>query len=572
MSTRSGAPYLAPPLEQSSTNLSSQAPNHDPLEDSSSILSPQLMGVTPADEILSSSRPSSRASLYVERDIETIYTEFCQIRGQELADLSTSQLDSSFRSVELLISELQVILNENPDLIGTAFDCSISLKELLETLTTLRFGPFESSRPEFSLPPNFNEIDFTNEVHCFIGALEDTMIQTVTKRIAREYSKYSLYCTSSNLELKRKVHALQRNLNTIFLSKQDLDTQVAHLSRDFITLKGSLSNLSTDFASLSSSTPSPSLSEKLDTLTTALVSLTARVSKIEQSSSLTGLHSQLDDVLKRVASLETLQLNSDSASVLRTSRITPQLFNDNIGQTSPQTISIPKSTSPVGASGLPSNPSVDLNRTLPLAGLNSAGRDDDQESLISSSSQSQSRLYQRLKEKANVNIALANKITSKDIANASKAETIEILNISLKRIACVKTELGSLTQQLSALDSPDENLLDLIESALISIFKWEDTVDDLQRKHYLHLSAEKSLLKKVDLKRFSGDVEGDTIYEFLSTFNNQTDSHCSPADKATLLYSTYLGDDIRKEVEAFKSSFQDMSNFLIGRYGDVRKT
>ena len=92
-----------------------------------------------------------------------------------------------------------------------------------------------------------------------------------------------------------------------------------------------------------------------------------------------------------------------------------------------------------------------------------------------------------------------------------------------------------------------------------------------QRKaNHLHLSSEKSLLKSVNLPKFDASPYGQTVYTFLATFFRFAEKACSPADQALLIYTTYLSDPIKREVESFQDSIDRIKDHLIDRYGDLR--
>ena len=84
------------------------------------------------------------------------------------------------------------------------------------------------------------------------------------------------------------------------------------------------------------------------------------------------------------------------------------------------------------------------------------------------------------------------------------------------------------------------------------------------------MSSEKNLLKSIDLPIFDGSPYGQTIYTFLSTFFRFAEKACSPADQALLIYTTYLSDPIKREVESFQDDINKIKDHLIDRYGDLR--
>ena len=100
--------------------------------------------------------------------------------------------------------------------------------------------------------------------------------------------------------------------------------------------------------------------------------------------------------------------------------------------------------------------------------------------------------------------------------------------------------------------------------------KWQFTLDSLQKKYYLHLNASQSLLKEVDLQKFDGNFNSQTIYYFLDTFNTLTEGTTDPERKAKLLFNTYLAPNIQKLVEPYQNSFKDMTDILIKDFGEIQ--
>ena len=112
--------------------------------------------------------------------------------------------------------------------------------------------------------------------------------------------------------------------------------------------------------------------------------------------------------------------------------------------------------------------------------------------------------------------------------------------------------------------------MDYIEGLLHNTQRWELALSDLKRKYYLHLN-EKSLLKSVDLQKFDGSYEKDTVYSFLSIFFKLTACACTPIEQAALLYNSYLAVNIQREVEPLKNSIEAIKEYLISHYGDMRE-
>ena len=136
-----------------------------------------------------------------------------------------------------------------------------------------------------------------------------------------------------------------------------------------------------------------------------------------------------------------------------------------------------------------------------------------------------------------------------DIASSTKAEVIELVSYESKQLAKLRLEFNSFEQKAEKLNCEDEELLDFIDTVNKKAMSWEKALGHLRKANYLHLSTEKSLLKRVELAMFTGSHSEDTVYQFLSTFNRLSQAVCSPEDQACLLFNTYLSPSIQREVE-----------------------
>ncbi len=166
-------------------------------------------------------------------------------------------------------------------------------------------------------------------------------------------------------------------------------------------------------------------------------------------------------------------------------------------------------------------------------------------------------------------ISLAKRIIDINIVNSSKADTLKLVSFDAKKLSSYKTDLKKYQINLQSIVC--SQTLDLIDATLIEIEQWENTLNDLQKQYYMHLSSERSLLTLVDLKPFDGSVEGDTVYHFLNIFNTLADACHGPNEKAQLLFKSYLSDSLKVEVEPYLPHFQEMSAYLLSRFGDPRK-
>ena len=161
-------------------------------------------------------------------------------------------------------------------------------------------------------------------------------------------------------------------------------------------------------------------------------------------------------------------------------------------------------------------------------------------------------------------------ITGFDLSSIkNKSDILSLETYEVKRLSELKDVLAQIEVNIEELGIQDHSVDDYVDSVLSQIYKWETSVDDLRRKFYCHLNPEKSLLKSIELSLFSGG-DDTTVYEFLSVFEAQSEHCCSPPEKAALLFSTYLSQEIQCEVESMKNNYQGMRSYLVRRFGDLR--
>ncbi len=162
-----------------------------------------------------------------------------------------------------------------------------------------------------------------------------------------------------------------------------------------------------------------------------------------------------------------------------------------------------------------------------------------------------------------------NEIVQEEVNNTtSRARVIEIQSFDLITLRGLKKELHNL--EMKAEKMKLEKCIELIDRTQEKIKLWESSVTQQQKANHLHLSSEKNLLKSIDLPIFDGSPYGQTVYTFLSTFFRFAEKACSPADQALLIYTTYLSDPIKREVESFQDNIDKIKDYLIDRYGDLR--
>ena len=154
---------------------------------------------------------------------------------------------------------------------------------------------------------------------------------------------------------------------------------------------------------------------------------------------------------------------------------------------------------------------------------------------------------------------------------STKAQAIEVVNYDLPQLLSLKATLRECEREWEKLDDLDEELGDLIDTTGQSALGWERALVDLQKKFYMHLRPNASLLKKVDLLPFTGSPDSETVFQFLETFHRLADMSCDPSEQADLLYNSYLSPEIQLEVFSFKTDIKRIETWLISQYGDLRR-
>ena len=163
-----------------------------------------------------------------------------------------------------------------------------------------------------------------------------------------------------------------------------------------------------------------------------------------------------------------------------------------------------------------------------------------------------------------------NNILKINIEELSKTQFLEYVAYEEERVKKLVE-----TFDVAAEDYTEYDLDEAAANATIldidrKIICWRRTVDQVKKKYFLHLKTGDNLLKKVDLSPFTGDVTGDTIYEFYEVFSQLADSTLNPTEKANLLFNTYLSEKVKSQVVSKKGDFDGMIQLLIKRYGDIR--
>ena len=154
---------------------------------------------------------------------------------------------------------------------------------------------------------------------------------------------------------------------------------------------------------------------------------------------------------------------------------------------------------------------------------------------------------------------------------STKAQAIEVVNYDLPQLLGLKATLRECEREWDKLNDLDEELADLIDTTSQRALGWERALVDLQKKFYMHLRPNASLLKRVDLLPFTGSPDSETVFQFLDTFHRLADMSCDPSEQADLLYNSYLSPEIQLEVFSFKTSITQIETWLVSQYGDLRR-
>ena len=176
------------------------------------------------------------------------------------------------------------------------------------------------------------------------------------------------------------------------------------------------------------------------------------------------------------------------------------------------------------------------------------------------------RCMKKLRDTAN----MINEIVDINIELMSQAQFLEFSNYEEKQFSTYHQAFTDAVGDYDNLDLEDPVCNQIISNMETQALMYMKRIDIVKKKHFMHLKSGDNLLKKVDLSKFSGEITGDTIYEFLDVFSQLADTTLNPSEKANLLFNTYLSDRIKSEVQSFKGNYDGMINHLIARYGDMR--
>ena len=529
-----------------------------------------------------SSRPASAASNF--SDPITQEVDFQKVQSS-LTLISSLLGDSSALSMAQLQGHYDVLIAIHTSLKAHQLKFPLSdtnvIIELLNQVSSLklkinnlRFGPgvppaldFRPASPKTSLGIHGDlskqidsklsviHEDLAQQIRDYLSTTEARTVLNATNNICDEYNRVQVKCVSTKNELKRSISGLRQDLATVLQENRKRDNSFTNMN----------SNVECAFTLISDSN---------ERVNTRLQDLSNRITEVESKvTAVSDFNTRLSCLEKSIG--ECVRTPDFETLNQKVSNLGPSGQVTN-GEQSPndlrdQLLDLPP---PIAASH-PIPPRIRGNNltsgvSAPVTGHIPPHVDQRVGDVSMASSSDQSKLA-RLQRKIYVCGDLITKITSKDIAGLSKPEVIQLVKYELKTLEGLKKDFKEYESQLDSIQSvPDEDLLDYTDSIIRSIAEWTDALNDLQKRYYLHLSGERSLLRNVELSKFDGSPDGDTVYQFLSTFTRLSELCCSPEEQATLLFNTYLADNIKKEVESFKASISCMTDWLIKRYGDLR--
>ena len=577
-------------------------PNKDTFDDNSAILPNHFseLGITPIQSHENTPHSSknttplphsSRASSYnsvKDLDPSCIHERVELLLNTNLNDKSNSDL---LRLHQLIIKTQGDIdyLQKSNSLKAEQVSIYITqLSQIKRKIDIKRFNKSESQRTS-------NETAST-VIENYVESNKNKLIAEVASCVLSEYTHVSIKCASTKTEIKRNINSIKADLNNIFTEKKKTNDRVDLLSSSVKQIGHQLQD-----SWLKSNENFQLIWDQVTNVDTAVKSiktdihlLVDKVNKIE-SLTLSQLHASKDNIEDNNKSnnhfSRPVSLNNSLEESYNITHATPSFSpNDysNVNNNPYSKIPFSKNTNanrnasadahqvPVNAfnrlnpfnhtpshahSGRFENPFMDNHYPNPQNNL-ASNNIPIYSNLPSSNTNRQERLVQNT-------VGLARKILDIPLKNSSKADTLKLVSFDAKKLSAYKTDLKHFQINLQTIVHPQT--LDLIDSTIFEIEQWENTLNDLQKQYYMHLSSERSLLTKVDLKPFDGSVEGDTIYHFLNVFNNLADVCHGPNEKAQLLFKSYLCDSLKVEVEPFLPHFEKMSAYLLSRFGDPRK-
>ena len=526
------------------------------------------------------SRASSLQSIAQDPDLQSITTRVQDLEKVDFSGLSKDEILSNHNLIIKISMDLEKVATSlSPDELVPVDSLCEKLENIQQNLDKVRYGPDLETHTDDLHPPSSEEAssmsqlceDLTAQISSQIKALQVPVIETVTAQVSDEFNHIRIGCVSSRVELKRSIQHLRRDMSTFYGEVKSNDTSIKALTTKLeannTECKANVEATNTNFLTVLENFKSFSkgISDLSSRLTSLESSVESRLCLLESSSK----NASVPPPLISSGHNSALAPASGSSSCSNQASNNPPIVSPIVINT--PLISIdPPNQSPVGLGAQPQAPApVPGDSPCHVAPPYSSQRPGSSNASAQSTTAEQRRL-ERVLKKVNDCIDQINDIVCRDISNASKSETIQLGTYTLKTLDSLSGELREHEKSLDSLPFVEDLVFDRIDATTTSINRWKNTIHDLQAKYYLHLSSEKSLLKGVELHKFSGSPDGENIYRFLSLFAELTEATSSPSDRALLLFNSYLSDGVRKEVEPYKDSFESMSAWLISRYGDVR--
>ena len=557
------------------SSQSSLLPGIATINDIPSIISPgdntrESRGVSPI--FLNSINPLSKSTSKAESmsnlqdiDVDDIFNRLEALKSLDFNQLSSTELGKHHDHVSKMIGDLWVIEQNNPVGIGAAIvtlrsDLEATKQDIMrlkiaKTLGTPLPQGHSSNSPHNENTPKASTIDTSDinmsaEIEKYVKLHRNTLIAEVASCVLAEYTHLATKCNVSKGEIKRSVNSLRGNVNTLYMERQKCDEKTRSLSDQLKQLTTSLNS-----AALQTNTNFQFFSDQIG----------------ELSETITKLQKQVED-------LESTRLVTDQSSNNTSERnvtVTPVHLLNQRGDTQSNTqnshIQQEASQSHTQYSAIHNNVELPPTRFVHDTERRSYAESRHvSDPTHNTTSVQRTQHAQRRAKYVNLNISLIDRLLAISLDSLTKAETLRVVTYDKPKMDGYKKDLRSSQDSLSQ-DLSDLDLLDKIDSKMLDIHRWEEKLDDLCKLHYLHLSSNKSLLSKVDLKPFDGLPDSDTIYNFRSIFNSLSDTCHSPEEKARLLYESYLSNPIRSEVEHLMPAYNDIMDYLVATYGDIRK-
>ena len=380
-----------------------------------------------------------------------------------------------------------------------------------------------------------------------IAAAEQRIIQHTVNQVSSEYAHVHIKCIQEKCKLNKAIQQMEKEMNLLIQSMSSISPQLDQ----FVPIIKKINALEVFTTSMDSD---------FDRFATSFNSM---------SSVIRGLSQQLQEMQKTTSKPSSRLLNTSGNRVSKP--IPPRtVLSTHVQMESPGTLLSAQSSSssdeessqdrqsrtPTPAPRRKLQPVPSKRGSAPANPGNSAS--DEQ--------------VKRLKRKIYACGELITQITGLDFTEIqNRSQVIEISTYDLPTLLNLREEFRLLEKKLEKFFISEDSILNYIENILSSVRLFERSLNQQKRKHHLHLSSEKNLLGgKIDLQPFSGSPENDTIYAFLDTFLRFAEPSCSPRDQATLMYTTYLSDSVRKEVASFKDDIEKIKDHLLTRYGDLR--